>query len=116
MATVRLKHVNAFCDRHGRLRHYLRLPGRKSISLPGLPGSPEFMSAYSAALDGVTPETRQAHGAGTVSATIFRLSRSAAFHDLAKDFKGRAEAALSNSLRSMVTSASLCLSRSMFAR
>ena len=87
MATVRLKHVNAFCDRHGRLRHYLRLPGRKSISLPGLPGSPEFMSAYSAALDGVTPETRQAHGAGTVSATILAYLRSAAFHDLAKDFQ-----------------------------
>jgi hypothetical protein len=85
MATVRLKHVNAFRDRHGRLRHYLRLPGRKSISLPGLPGSPEFMSAYSAALDGVTPETRQAHGAGTVSATILAYLRSAAFHDLAKD-------------------------------
>ena len=38
MARIRLKHVNAFRDRHGRLRYYFRRPGFKSVPLPGLPG------------------------------------------------------------------------------
>lgn len=50
MATVRLKHVHAFRDRHGRTRHYLRVPGQKAIPLPGEPGSPEFLAAYQAGL------------------------------------------------------------------
>jgi integrase len=44
------KHVNGFIDRHGRPRYYLRRPGFKSVPLPGLPWSPEFMAAYEAAL------------------------------------------------------------------
>ena len=50
MTRFRLKSVNKFRDRHGRLRHYFRRPGRKSVALPGLPGSAEFMEAYQAAL------------------------------------------------------------------
>lgn len=49
-ATVRLKHVHRFTDRHGRVRHYLRLPGAAAISLPGEPGSPAFMAAYQEAV------------------------------------------------------------------
>lgn len=49
-ATVRLKHISRFRDRHGHLRHYLRIPGRKAVALPGAPGSPEFMAAYTAAV------------------------------------------------------------------
>jgi integrase len=52
MTRIRLKYVNAFRDRHGRLRHYFRRPECKSISLPGLPGSMEFMEAYQAAIAG----------------------------------------------------------------
>lgn len=47
---VRLRHIDRFRDRHGTLRHYLRLPGRKRIPLPGQPGDPDFMAAYTAAL------------------------------------------------------------------
>lgn len=47
---IRLKHVHRFRDRHGRVRHYLRLPGRKAEALPGPPGSPAFMAAYNAAI------------------------------------------------------------------
>jgi hypothetical protein len=52
MANIRLKHVNAFRDRHGKLRFYFRRGGRKAVPLPGLPGSAEFMDAYSIALAG----------------------------------------------------------------
>lgn len=46
------KGVNAFVDRHGRPRYYLRRPGSKAIALPGLPWSPPFMAAYHGALAG----------------------------------------------------------------
>jgi len=53
MTSVHLKYVNSFVDRHGeRTRHYFRRPGGKSCPLPGLPGSPEFMGAYNAAIGG----------------------------------------------------------------
>ena len=54
MTRIRLQFVNSFRDRHGRLRHYFRRPGRKGVALPGLPGSAEFMEAYEAALAGGT--------------------------------------------------------------
>jgi len=74
MAKIKLRHVNSFYDRHGRLRHQCRVPGQKSFALPGLPGSAEFMAAYQAALDG-TPQPTTEIGAsrtkaGTVSAAI----------------------------------------------
>src|SRR5580700_6239310 len=50
MTRIRLRYVNAFCDRHGRPRYYFRRLGCKSVPLPGLPGSTEFMEAYQAAL------------------------------------------------------------------
>src|SRR4051812_46770280 len=50
MAKVKLKYVNSFRDRHGKLRHQMRVPGAKSFQLPGLPGSEEFMGAYQTGL------------------------------------------------------------------
>ena len=52
---VTLKHVHSFKDRHGKVRHYLRLPGVPSVALKGDPGSPEFMRAYYAAIDSYRP-------------------------------------------------------------
>lgn len=49
---VRLKYVQAFEDRQGRWRYYFRKPGFPRIPLAGHPGSPEFMAAYQAALEG----------------------------------------------------------------
>lgn len=46
------KYVHAFIDRHGKARYALRRPGEKKVPLPGLPWSPEFMAAYSAAISG----------------------------------------------------------------
>lgn len=58
MTELRLRQVNAFRDRHGQIRHYFRRPGCKSVALPGLPGSVEFMEAYQAALAGEAPQVQ----------------------------------------------------------
>ena len=53
MNRIRLKYVNAFRDRHGRLRTIFGWPGCKDVlRLPGLPGSAEFMETYQAAISG----------------------------------------------------------------
>jgi len=46
------RYVHAFIDRHGRSRFYFRRPGFKSVALPSLPHSTQFMNAYEAALAG----------------------------------------------------------------
>jgi integrase len=88
MATVRLKYVHAFVDRHGRPRHYFRRHGKR-VPLPGLPGSREFQEAYAAALDGspiapiVTAPGADRTLPGTVNAMIVGYLGSAAFEKLA---------------------------------
>jgi integrase len=52
MTRIRLDYIHRFRDRHGKLRHYARPPGRKRVPLPGLPGSDEFMEAYQRAMSG----------------------------------------------------------------
>ena len=46
------KFVQAFIDRTGKSRFYFRRAGFKSVPLPGLPWSPQFMEVYEAALSG----------------------------------------------------------------
>ena len=55
MTRIKLQFVNVFRDRHGKVRYYFRRPGRKSVALPGPPGSERFMKAYAAALAGDAP-------------------------------------------------------------
>jgi integrase len=55
MARIKLRYVNEYRDRHGKVRRYFRRPGSRSVQLPGLPGSIEFMHAYQAALALVAP-------------------------------------------------------------
>lgn len=68
---VRLKHVARFRDRHGTLRHYLRVPGRKAIPLPGEPGSPAFLAAYHAGLAQPAPAPQAAPGSLNALAVSF---------------------------------------------
>jgi integrase len=83
MAKINLKHVNSFYDRHGRLRHLFRYPGTKSFTLPGLPGSPEFMEAYQSALARIGIKSVEIGAkrtmAGSVDAAIVKYYRSDAF-------------------------------------
>jgi hypothetical protein len=47
---IRLRYVNEYKDRHGKVRRYFRRPGEPNVPLPGIPGSAEFLAAYAAAL------------------------------------------------------------------
>jgi len=66
------KFVQQFIDHDGRPRFYLRKPGVKSVKLPGLPWSPEFMAAYEAGLGNASvPEIGAAKTKpGSVNAAI----------------------------------------------
>jgi hypothetical protein len=55
MAHINLQHVNSFRNRHGKPVHYFRKRGCKIVRLRGIPGSPEFMEAYTAALGNAAP-------------------------------------------------------------
>src|SRR6478672_6341192 len=84
MTRIKLRYINAFIDRHGKVRYYFRRPGSRSVKLPGLPGSIEFMDAYQAALATVAPPPPSPkhviHGSlAEVTAGYFR---SAAFANL----------------------------------
>src|SRR5215831_16978891 len=85
---IRLQYIHEFKDRHGKIRRYVRLPGRKRIPLRGAPGSEEFMAAYQAALAGEA--LRVEVGAsrtkpGTVNAVVISYFNSAAFQSLAPE-------------------------------
>jgi hypothetical protein len=50
MAKLKLKYVNEYIDRTGKLRRYFRKDGKQLGPLPGEVGSEEFMTAYAAFL------------------------------------------------------------------
>jgi integrase len=52
---IRLKYVNEYIDRTGKLRRYFRRNGKQLGPLPGQPGSEEFMAAYAAYLARKSP-------------------------------------------------------------
>jgi len=83
MTKLRLRYVQAWCDRDGRVFHYFRRRGSPRVRLPGLPGSAEFMRAYQDAL-GSTPEPIGISRSkpGSVSAAIASLYSSQGFRTL----------------------------------
>jgi len=81
MTKIRLKYVHEFRDRKGNLRRYVRRPGMRKVALPGLPGSPEFMDVYSAAMSG-QPMPQAKHGPGTLSDLVARYFASSRFTNL----------------------------------
>lgn len=44
-----LPYVNAYKDRTGKMRYYLRRPGVRRVALSGRPGTREFAQSYAAA-------------------------------------------------------------------
>jgi enterobacteria phage integrase len=50
MAKLKLRYVNEYIDRTGKLRRYFRRGGKQLCALPGEVGSEEFMTAYAACL------------------------------------------------------------------
>jgi integrase len=73
MTRITLQYVNSFCDRHGQLHHYFRRPGCKSVALPGVPGSTEFMETYQAALAGETAPRPEIGASRTEPGTVSAL-------------------------------------------
>jgi hypothetical protein len=88
MTKIRLDYIHEFRDRHGKIRRYVRLPGRKRAPLKGAPGSPEFMEAYQAAISGEAPPPEIGAARtkpGTVNAAVISYFNSAAFQSGAAD-------------------------------
>lgn len=81
---IRLRYVNRYRDRTGKLRHYLRQPGKKAVPLPGIPGSREFMDAYHLALDSVEapPNSSRHVASGSLAAIVAGYYRTADFVNL----------------------------------
>jgi hypothetical protein len=52
------------------VRRYFRKAGCKTVTLPGLPGSDEFMAAYSAALAAMPKAQATKAGEGSMTALI----------------------------------------------
>lgn len=93
MANIRLKYVTI--DRsEGLVRYYLRLPGEKKVRLPGKLGDPEFMDAYSAAIEKrpravrVDGTVAKADDRGTLSWLVDEYFQSSAFKGLAPATQG----------------------------
>jgi hypothetical protein len=56
MVNIKLPHVVEDRDRHGNVRYYVRIRGRRKVRIRGIRGSEDFMAAYHAALDGEASE------------------------------------------------------------
>ena len=83
LGVIRLKYVHAFRDRTGRMRYYFRRHGVQT-TLPGLPGSNEFMAAYGALLS-ETPQMvtlRMKAAPGTFAALAVRYYGSPQYQSL----------------------------------
>jgi hypothetical protein len=52
---IELPYLHDYIDIRGKRRIVVRRRGFKNVPLPGLPGSPEFMAAYQAAIEKTTP-------------------------------------------------------------
>lgn len=58
---VRLKYLSEDVDRHGNVRCYVRLPGKKKVRLRAQPGTSDFMTEYQEAVSlAKTDQPRQA--------------------------------------------------------
>src|SRR2546422_7726268 len=93
MTKIRLRFIHEFVDRHGKVRRYVRLPGRQRVPLPGAPGTEAFNDAYQAALAGAEDSPAPPIGAsrtmpGTINAAIISYVSSAAFTALAPETRG----------------------------
>jgi integrase len=82
MTRIKLDNVHEYRDRHGKVRRYVRRRGFRAVPLPGLPGTPEFMAAYHAALTSATVQPSTKPTAGTLAAVVSDFYRSAEFANL----------------------------------
>lgn len=86
MTRIRLKNVDRFTDRHGKPRYYYREGKGPRVKLIGMPGSPEFMLSYEAAIRGepVRREPSTRGEVGTFDRLVQDYFASMEFQGLAK--------------------------------
>jgi hypothetical protein len=60
---LKLKYLTEDVDRHGNVRSYVRIPGRRKVRIRGVPWSDEFMAQYQEAIAGRGESPRQARAA-----------------------------------------------------
>jgi site-specific recombinase XerD len=94
MTRIKLKYIHEFRDSAGNLRRYVRRPGMRKVALPGLPGSPEFMEVYAAAMSGQQVRTSK-HGPGTLADLVTRYFASSRFTNLSPSSQATYRNALS---------------------
>jgi integrase len=82
MTSIRLRYVQEYRDRLGKIRRYFRRPGFKRVTLPGTPGSPEFMAAYESALVDERLPIGRRHSDGTIGDLVAAFYRSSFFENL----------------------------------
>lgn len=92
VAILKLKYVNEYRDRNGKLRRYFR-KGAARGPLPGEVGSPEFMAAYQALL-GDKPAPMSGKLSGSLGLLITEFYASRAFRNLKPSSKQTYRAAL----------------------
>lgn len=78
MTKIKLRFVQEFRDRHGRIRRYFRRKGCPSVRLTGEPGSKEFNDQYEAALAARFSDTPK-DPEGSIGALIVAFYRSPKF-------------------------------------
>ena len=81
MAKLKLKFVNEYIDRTGKLRRYFRR-GSKRGPLPGKVGSEEFMAAYQGYLAEQKPVSTSMKAAGSFGLLVTEYYASRAFLNL----------------------------------
>jgi integrase len=82
MSKITLPYVHEYRDRHGKIRRNYRRRGLPNVQLPGLPGSPEFMAAYQAAMSELIPARQSPNGPGTFGGLVTDYYRSPEFANL----------------------------------
>ncbi len=83
MSKINLPYVQEYVDCRGKVRRYVRRPGKPLLPLRGIPGSAEFMAAYESALAANAPLPGAGrHKEGTIGALVVGFYRSALFANL----------------------------------
>ena len=60
---IRFKHLVEDCDRHGNIRLYVRVPGRRKVRIKVPFGTEDFIAAYNTAVSDHVTAPRQAREA-----------------------------------------------------
>ena len=85
-STAKVKYINQFIDRHGKVRIQYREPGKKKVTLRGPVGSPEFWEDYLKASTGATiaePSSRTVTR-GTLTWLVHQYYQGSSFRMLAE--------------------------------